>query len=78
MESSNSGDASIQDQRAKSNLLYREAIAPGLDSEMTLKAILASTESAYQKIDVLETYFGKVRKKMDGDKTSRTCMTNMF
>lgn len=50
----------IEAQRAKAMMVYRENVAAGLAVEVELKRILASTESEYQKIDVLETYFGKV------------------
>lgn len=53
--------AAIAEERAKSNLIYREAVAPGLDIVMDLKAILCSAETEFQKVDILETYFGKVR-----------------
>lgn len=52
-------DMSIEDQRAKCNMVYRESIAPGLTLEMDLKGILASKESQFQKVEILSTYFGK-------------------
>lgn len=52
--------AAIQAQRDKGALMFREDVAPGLSIEMELKNILTSTESQYQKVDVIETYFGKV------------------
>ena len=45
----------------RAKLPYCEAIMPGLKLEMDLKNILASEESEYQKVEILETYFGKVR-----------------
>jgi len=53
--------ATIEDQRAKANFVYSEELAPGLKLELDLKRILCSTQSPYQKIDVIETTYGKVR-----------------
>jgi len=64
--SSMSRDA-IEAQRDKSTLIYREATAPGLLLEMKLLRIIESTQSEYQKIDVLETYFGKVSRLVSYD-----------
>jgi hypothetical protein len=63
MTSTENGDRGngIEAQRAKAMLIYRENIAPGLSVEMDLHRVLASTTSEFQKIDVLDTYFGKVR-----------------
>ena len=63
MEQSNGdqAEAAIENERAKSSFSYREDVAPGLTIEMDLKSILASTSSKYQKLDVVDTYFGKVR-----------------
>lgn len=44
----------------RANLQYKEAVKPGLNLEMELKQILASEESEFQKVEVLETHFGKV------------------
>jgi spermidine synthase len=44
----------------RATLTYTEAICPGLKLEMDLKKILASEESDFQKVEVLETTFGKV------------------
>ena len=44
----------------RANLQYSEAIKPGLHFRMDLKRILASDESEYQKVEILETHFGKV------------------
>jgi len=49
----------IQAQRAKVGFQFREDMAPGLVLEMELKQIFHSTESQYQQIDVIDTYFGK-------------------
>jgi len=57
--SSDHGQA-IEAQRAKAMLLYKEEIAPGLRLEMDLKQVFVSTSSEFQKIDVIDTYFGKV------------------
>eukprot|EP00934_Nitzschia_sp_Nitz4_P002533 Nitzschia sp. Nitz4//scaffold84_size84139//58185//59207//NITZ4_005206-RA/size84139-processed-gene-0.7-mRNA-1//1//CDS//3329559057//2523//frame0 len=46
-------------QRAKAGFQFREDVAPGLLIEMALKNILYTTETEYQQVDVLETYFGK-------------------
>jgi hypothetical protein len=63
MTSTENGDngKGIEAQRAKAMLIYRENIAPGLSVEMDLHRVLVSTTSDFQKIDVLDTYFGKVR-----------------
>lgn len=50
----------IEDQRAKGTLTYSEDIAPGLTAIMELKSILAQTMSEYQKIDVIDCYFGRM------------------
>jgi len=49
----------IEDQRAKTAFLFREDVKPGLRLEMELRKIFISSESEFQKIDVIETYFGK-------------------
>ena len=54
------GTSAIEAQRSKAVFRFREDIAPGLVFEMELKRLLVSTESEYQKIDVLDTYFGRV------------------
>ena len=54
------GAGILEAQRAKASMRFREDIAPGFTCEMELKRILAATESKYQKIDVLDTYFGRV------------------
>jgi hypothetical protein len=55
--------AAIDAERAKSTLSFKELLAPGLSVEVELKAILASIQSPFQKVEVLDTYFGKVRPK---------------
>lgn len=52
--------AALEAERAKMSFCFREAIAPGLRIEMDLKRIMVSTQSKYQKVDVIDTYFGKV------------------
>jgi hypothetical protein len=51
----------IDAERAKSSLTFKEVVAPGLMVEVELRRILAGpVQSAYQKIEILDTYFGKV------------------
>ena len=51
----------IEAERAKSSLTFKEIIAPGLMVEVELRRILASPiQSDFQKVELLETYFGKV------------------
>lgn len=57
---SKTGDAGIEAQRAKMSFLFREDVAPGLRLEMDLNKIFTSSESEFQQVDVVETYFGKV------------------
>jgi len=55
------GASSIEVQRAKAFFLYKEETCPGLRIELDMTRVLCSTESQFQKIDVLETRtFGKV------------------
>lgn len=49
----------MDEQRAKAGFLFREGVAPGVTLEMTLNKIYHSTNSDYQQIDVIDTYFGK-------------------
>ena len=35
---------------------------PGLKMEMELHQILATAQSEFQKVEILQTFFGKVRK----------------
>lgn len=52
----------IDAERAKSSLTFKEVVAPGLTVEVELRRILAGPiQSQYQKVEILETYFGKVR-----------------
>lgn len=53
--------AAIEAERAKGSLTFKELVAPGLSVEVELRAILASVQSPFQKIEILDTYFGKVR-----------------
>jgi spermidine synthase len=50
----------IEAEREKAGFTFQEAIHPGVDVSIELKAILASDYSEYQKIDVIETSFGKM------------------
>jgi len=52
--------STIEDQRAKAGFKYSEDIAPGLEVHMDLRKIHIRTLSEFQKIDVIETYFGKM------------------
>lgn len=52
--------SNIEAQRDKRSFIFREDVAPGLRLEMELNKIFATTESQFQQIDVLDTYFGKV------------------
>jgi Spermidine synthase tetramerisation domain len=54
-------DETIEAQRAKMSFIFREDVAPGLRLEMDLNQIFFAGESDFQKIDVVDTYFGKVR-----------------
>jgi len=54
----------IETERNKANFLYREDVAPGIRVEMELKQLFCSTHSKYQKIDVIETSFGKVSEQI--------------
>ena len=60
MTDTNGSNAGIEAQRAKMAFLFREDVAPGLRLEMDLKKIFTSSESKFQQVDVVETYFGKV------------------
>jgi hypothetical protein len=54
--------AAIAAERSKGTMVFREALSPGLVFEMELKAMMASEQTPFQKVDVIETYFGKVGK----------------
>jgi hypothetical protein len=57
-----SGKNAIDVERAKSSLTFKEVVAPGLMVEVELRRILAGpVQSLYQKIEILDTYFGKVK-----------------
>ena len=60
MNGSKTSDAGIEAQRAKMAFLFKEDVAPGLRLEMDLNRIFSSSESEFQQVDVVETYFGKV------------------
>ena len=53
-------EAAIEEQRAKASFVFREALSPEVCIEMILRRILISTQSPFQKVDVIETCFGKV------------------
>jgi hypothetical protein len=57
--------AAIEAERAKSLFCFREDIAPGLRLEMELKKIFVSTQSEFQQVEVVETYFGKVSREKE-------------
>lgn len=52
-------EQTIEDQRAKAGFHFREDIAPGLVLEMPLNSILHSSQSEFQQIDVIDSYFGR-------------------
>jgi hypothetical protein len=57
----NSVATAIDVERAKSSLTFKEVVAPGLSVEVELRRILAGpVQSKYQKVEILDTYFGKV------------------
>ena len=43
----------------KAGFVFREDVAPGLILEMSLNKIYHNTESEFQQIGVIDTYFGK-------------------
>lgn len=51
---------SIEAERAKSVFSHTEQVRPGHTMTTELKSIIVSTHSEFQKIDVIETSFGKV------------------
>jgi hypothetical protein len=54
-------NGAIEAERAKCSLTYKEVVAPGLMVELELRRILAGPiQSEYQKVEILDTYFGKV------------------
>ena len=54
---------------SRAHLQYIEAVMPGLNLSMDLKRILASEQSEYQKVEILETFFGKVSEQEDKGKS---------
>ena len=52
-------EQTIEDQRAKAGFHFREDIAPGLVLEMPLHRILHSSQSEFQQVDVIDSYFGR-------------------
>jgi thermospermine synthase len=55
----NGSNNGIEAQRAKAGFNFREDMAPGLVLEMTLNKIIHSTQSQFQQIDIIDTYFGR-------------------
>ena len=53
------GTTTIEDQRSKATFRFEEAIFPGVDITMDLKGILSSSESAFQKVEVIKTVMGR-------------------
>jgi len=53
-------EKSIEAERAKSYFSHNEDIRPGVKLQIDLKSIIFSTHSEYQKIQVIESAFGKV------------------
>lgn len=62
--------AAIEAERAKGSLTFKEEVAPGLCCEVELRGILASVQSPFQKVEILDTYFGKVRCSGAGSPSS--------
>ena len=53
-------DDAIETERAKSTLVYKEEVFPGLRLDMDLHHIFVTTQSPFQKIGVIETVYGRV------------------
>lgn len=71
-------NAAIMAERAKSLFCFREDIAPGLRSEMDLKQIFVSTQSEFQKIEVIDTYFGKVSRQEERESARELGLVAVF
>ena len=54
-----SDDDAIQKERAKSAFRYTEAIAPGLNLDMSLQSILHTSTSDFQEVQVIDSFFGR-------------------
>lgn len=65
-------NSTIEDQRAKANFTFIECLFPGVSIDMELKRIFTSCTSKFQKIDIIQTSFGKTLVT-DG-KTQSTAM----
>lgn len=52
-------DDAIEDQRAKSGFHFVEDIAPGLRLSMDLNRILHTSQSEFQQVQVIDSYFGR-------------------
>jgi spermidine synthase len=50
---------SVGKKNQKAGFVFREDVAPGLILEMSLNKIYHNTESEFQQIGVIDTYFGK-------------------
>lgn len=59
VEIDSKGDAIIEAQRAKASFRYVEDIAPGLMLDMDLHAILHTSMSDVQSVQVIDSYFGR-------------------
>ena len=64
MTESGEKNPGIEAQRAKTAFIFSEDVAPGLKLEMDLHKILFTGVTEFQQIDVVETYFGKVKMDM--------------
>ena len=62
---------------SRAALTFTEAISPGVKFEMDLKRILASEESEFQKVDIIETVFGKVCMFEVEGKLGRLCFVSV-
>jgi spermidine synthase len=58
-ETTSKPTSAIDHERSKTAFLFKEALYPGVELEIDLKRIMVSTHSKFQKIDVIETSFGK-------------------
>jgi len=53
-------EGTIEAERAKSTFIHSEYVRPGVSMSAELKRIIASTNSKFQKIEIVENSFGKV------------------
>lgn len=68
-------DDAIEKERSKSNFTLTESIYPGVRMETELRNILASRYSKFQKIDVVDTVFGKT---LITDGKTQSCFFDEF